>query len=327
MSNVLVTTPWLEAGGPVDERLESAGFQVARRPIDQEDRFSGIEFVIAGTEPFSGEEIARSPSLRLIVRTGVGYDNVDVDAATQHGVAVAVTPGANRNSVAEHVFALMLSCARGIPEAVASVSRKEWRQTSGVELAGATLGVVGLGSIGKTVARAALALGMSVCAFDPFMDKDFATQHGITEVTLEGLLEQSDFVTLHLFLDEQTRHLIDATALSRMKPTAFLINTARGGIIDEVALVEALRQGQLAGAALDVLEVEPLGNDSPLREVPNLIITPHIAGATKGARARSAAMAADHILAFSSGEPIVGLINPEYSSAMGAEGPDEAIEV
>ncbi|GGR88969.1 2-hydroxyacid dehydrogenase [Streptomyces aureoverticillatus] len=322
---VLVTTAYLEPDGEVDRLLREAGFRtVFARPSDRRatERSlaaavgdAGAAGIVAGTDPFTAEVIEASPGLRVIARCGAGYDNVDVAAATRRGVAVTHTPGANRQSVAEHVLGLMVSCARGIPQSVADVRAGGWSQPSGRELAGATLGVVGLGSIGRTVARLGLALGMRVVGHDPHLDPAFLDETGVAALPLEGVLGEADFVTLHLALDASTRHLIDAAALRRMRPGAYLINTARGGIVDEEALADALAEGGLAGAALDVTEREPLPADSRLRAFDNVLVTGHIAGATAEARSRSSLAAARQVVDVLSGRVPEHLVDPGWAAA------------
>ncbi|MFJ4910514.1 phosphoglycerate dehydrogenase [Streptomyces sp. NPDC093249] len=318
-----MTTPYLEPGGPVDRMLREAGLEpVFARRADREaagttlaECVADVEGVVAGTDPFSAEVIEAAPGLKILSRCGVGYDNIDVAAATRHGVAVTVTPGTNRVSVAEHVLALMLNCARRIPQNLAAVRDGGWTQQSGRELHGATLGVVGLGSIGKTVARAALALGIRVVAHDPWLDEDFLKETGVEARPLDGVLAEADFLTLHISLDETTRHLIDADALRRMKPDAYLINTARGGVVDEEALADAVEAGRLAGAALDVTEQEPLPADSRLRALDSVLVTAHIGAATVEARARSGAMAAQQVIDLLAGRTPAHLVDPGRANA------------
>ncbi|MFJ2770915.1 phosphoglycerate dehydrogenase [Streptomyces sp. NPDC087300] len=318
---VLVTTAYLQPGGEVDQLLRDAGCRtVFARPADRHgtdeqslrDAFAraGAVGVVAGTDPFTSEVLGASPGLRVVGRCGAGYDNVDVAAAARLGIAVTHSPGANRIAVAEHVLGLLVGCARGIPQSVADVRAGGWSQPSGRELAGATLGVVGLGSIGRTVARLGLAIGMRVVGHDPFPDEAFLAETGVTALPLEEVLGEADFVTLHLALDTSTRHLIDAAALRRMRPGAYLINTARGGIVDEQALADALAEGRLAGAALDVTEQEPLPSDSPLRAFDNVLVTGHIAGATAEARSRSSLMAARQVLDVIAGRTPEHLVDP-----------------
>ncbi|WP_329020257.1 phosphoglycerate dehydrogenase [Streptomyces sp. NBC_00690] len=319
---VLVTTPYLEPGGAVDRILRDAGLEtVFARRVDREaagttlaECVADVAGVVAGTDSFSAEVIEAAPGLRILSRCGVGYDNIDVMAATRHGVAVTITPGTNRVSVAEHVLALMLNCARRIPQNLAAVRGGGWTQESGRELHGTTLGVVGLGSIGKTVARAALALGMRVVAHDPWLDEDFLKETGVQARSLDDVLAEADFLTLHISLDETTRHLIDAVALRRMKPDAYLINTARGGVVDEDALADAIEAGRLAGAALDVAEQEPLPANSRLRALDSVMVTAHIGAATVEARARSGAMAARQVIELLAGRTPEHLVNPDCAS-------------
>ncbi|MFD9903192.1 NAD(P)-dependent oxidoreductase [Streptomyces sp. NPDC059063] len=322
---VLVTTAYLEPGDEVDQLLRAAGLRTVfaraadRRAAGRSLRAAVADAeaagIVAGTDPFTAEVIGASPGLRVIGRCGAGYDNVDVAAATGHGVAVTHTPGVNRQSVAEYVLGLLVSCARGIPRSVTDVREGGWSQPSGRELAGATLGVVGLGAIGRTVARLGLALGMRVVGHDPLPDPAFLEETGVAALSLEGVLREADFVTLHLGLDASTRHLIDGAALRRMRPGAYLINTARGGVVDEEALADALAAGHLAGAALDVTEHEPLPPDSRLRAFDNVLVTGHIAGATAEARSRSGLLAAQQVVDVLSGQPPAHLVNPDGAAA------------
>ena len=229
--------------------------------------------------------LEKAPKLRVVGRAGVGVDNVDMEAATHRGVLVMNTPGGNSVSVAEHTLALMLALARSVPQANASIHAGKWEKSafSGTELRGKTLGLVGLGRVGGEVARRARALEMKVLAYDPYVTPAAAREADAELVPLEELLRQSDFISLHTSLSPSTEKIINAAAIAQMKRGARLINCARGELIDEAALAEALRSGQLAGAALDTFAVEPPAN-SPLTEMPNVIATPHIAGSTREAQ-------------------------------------------
>ncbi|ALG12519.1 phosphoglycerate dehydrogenase [Kibdelosporangium phytohabitans] len=312
---VLVTAAYLAPGDGVDRLLGDAGYEAvfatpARREasgLRLRDVVADVDGIVAGTDAFTAEVLGAAPKLKVIGRCGAGYDNIDVDAATRNGVAVTFTPGANRRSVAEHVLALMLNCARGIPQNIASIHAGGWEQRSGRELEGATLGVIGLGSIGKTVARLGLALGMRVIAFD----REPVHENGVAVLSFDEVLRQSDFLSLHIFLSPATRHLIDATALRMMKPASYLINTARGEVVDEDALADALAKGELAGAALDVLREEPLPATSKLRELDNVIVTAHIAAATVEARSRSSLMATQQVIDVLDGRTPKNLVNHE----------------
>lgn len=313
-----ITTSYLEPGDEIHRRLDSAGFAVSyARPQDREasgqslaEALAGVHGVIAGNDAFDAGVIGAVPDLRIIARTGVGYDNVDVEAASRHGVIVCTTPGANQQSVAELTLALMMCCARGIIPAATEVQAGGWTQRTGLELAGATLGVLGLGSIGKEVALLAKALGMQILAHDTNLDHDFITGAGIQQRSLPELLAESDVLTVHLALTPQTQHLIGAAALAQMKPGSFLINTSRGGVIDQQALADALHSGHLGGAGLDVLEEEPPGPGNALLQAPNLVITPHIGGATHQARGRSSLLAADQVIDHLQDRPVAHPVRP-----------------
>lgn len=313
---VVITTNYLEPDGEIRRVLESAGCTVTfSRPQDREgdddhlrSALRDAHAVIAGTEPFPADLIDCAPDLGIIARTGVGYDNVDLRAATRRGITVCATPGANRQSVAELTVGLLIDSARGIETSAYSVRSGSWAQTNGRELAGSTLGLIGLGSIGQSVATMARGIGMRLLAYDMAPDDAFMTDHDIEPCSLESLLRRSDFVSIHVALTPSSRGMIDRAALAQMKRGAFLVNTARGGIVDETALADALRSGHLGGAALDVLEKEPLAEDHPLRDAPNVTITPHIAGATTEARVRSSQMAASQVIDFLEGRPVAHVV-------------------
>ena len=221
--------------------------------------------------------------LRVVGRAGVGVDNVDVEAATRRGVIVMNTPGGNTISTAEHAFSLLLSVARKIPQAHANLQSGKWdrKQFEGAELYNKTLGIIGMGRIGSELSRRAIAFGMRVLAYDPYLSSSRARSLQVELLEeLDELLPLADFLTLHTPLTPETRHLLNAERLAKAKRGVRLINCARGGLIDETALLESLGKGQVAGAALDVFETEPLPADSPLRGIPNLILTPHLGAST-----------------------------------------------
>jgi D-3-phosphoglycerate dehydrogenase / 2-oxoglutarate reductase len=221
--------------------------------------------------------------LRVIGRAGVGVDNVDVETATRRGIVVLNAPGGNTVSTAEHAFSLLLSVARKIPQADSNVRAKNWdkKNFEGVELYNKTLGVIGMGRIGSELSRRAIAFGMRVVAYDPYLSVTRARSLQVELVDeLDDLLASADFISLHTPLTAETRHVLDAARLQKTKRGVRIINCARGGLIDETALVQALQDGHIAGAALDVFEVEPLPSDSPLRDAPNLVLTPHLGAST-----------------------------------------------
>ncbi len=315
---IFISTIFLHPGCAVDQRLRAEGWETIYKPLlgprsedELIDLLRGIDGVIVAGDPFTARVLEASPQLKVISRTGVGYDAIDVKAATARGIIVCNTPGVNRHAVAEWTFALMLSCARRLKENQSEVRSGGWIRHEGMDLAGKTLGIVGLGTIGKEVAQRAEAFEMRILACDVVRDVQFAEAHRVVFVPLEELLRESDFVSLHTFLNDKTRHLINDERLALMKPTAFLINTARGGIVDTEALCRALSGKKIAGAALDVFEGEPLRADSPLRAMENVTLSPHVGGVTADARRLSGANAAENLICALKGERPPGIVNPE----------------
>jgi D-3-phosphoglycerate dehydrogenase len=241
--------------------------------------------IVRSATKVTADLLDKAPKLRAVGRAGVGVDNIDLPAATKRGVLVMSTPGGNAVSVAEHTFALMLSLARQVPRLDKAIHEGRWEKSSagGTEVRGKTLGLIGLGRIGSEVAIRAEAFDMRVLAYDPFISEAAARQVSVELVPLEQLLAESDFVSLHTALSPETRNLIDAVAIEKMKKGARLINAARGELVDEAALATALKSGRLGGAALDVFAEEPPKN-SPLMGLPNVIATPHVAGSTTEAQ-------------------------------------------
>ncbi len=230
--------------------------------------------------------LEKAPNLRVVGRAGVGVDNIDLEAATERGIPVMNAPAGNTVSAAELAFALLLATARKVAAADRSVRAGEWdrKRFAGTELRGKTLGLVGAGRIGGEVARRARAFGMTVVAHDPYLGEDRAEELGIEPLELEEVLERADVVSLHVPLTDTTRGMIGEGELGAMKETAFLVNAARGGVVEEDALARALHSGEIAGAAVDVFENEPLEEDSPLRSAPNLVLTPHLGASTSEAQ-------------------------------------------
>ncbi|MFB3093956.1 MAG: phosphoglycerate dehydrogenase, partial [Dehalococcoidia bacterium] len=256
------------------------------------------------------EVIEAAGKLQVIGRAGIGVDNIDVQAATEKGVVVVNAPTGNIISAAEHTIALILTLARHIPEANASLKGGRWERKRflGLEVRGKTLGIIGLGQVGSEVARKARGLEMRVVAHDPFVPDERARSLGVELISLEELLRQSDFLTIHTTLTEGTRHLLGEDELRQMKPTARIINTARGGIVDEGALDAALKDGRLAGVALDVFETEPL-TSHPLFENEKAVVTPHLGASTAEAQERVAVDVAEQIIAVLKGEPAQYAVN------------------
>ena len=260
---------------------------------------------------------AAGPQLRVVSNYAVGFDNVDVPACTRRGIPVGNTPGALTETTADLAWALLMASARRVVEGADYVRAGKWRTWGpmlllGPDVHGASLGIVGLGRIGQAVARRAAGFGMQVLySSRTRASGDVEAALGASFVPLDELLARSDFVSLHVSLSAETRHLIDAAALARMRPTAILINTARGPVVDTDALVDALRRGVIAGAALDVTDPEPLPVSHPLVGLPNCLVVPHIASATRATRARMATMAAANVLAGLRGERLPTPVNPE----------------
>jgi D-3-phosphoglycerate dehydrogenase len=265
-------------------------------------RLNGVDAYIAGVDYITADIISRAPaSLKVISRYGAGVDRVDLDACRAHGIIVTNTPGANATAVCELAFGLMLCAARNLPALHFAVERGEWPRSDGMELAGKTLGIIGLGAIGKKLALRAKAFEMQVQAYDPYLDRAFAEFHGIQTISLEKLLESSDVVSLHVPLTEETRHLISAERIADMKDGAIVINTSRGGLIDEDACARAIRSGKLRGLGLDAFEQEPL-KDSPLKGLARVVFSPHTGAHTAEAVANMGLMAADNAIKVLKGE-------------------------
>ena len=254
--------------------------------------------------------IAAADNLKVIGRAGIGVDNVDIPAATKKGIIVMNTPFGNSITTAEHAISLMLSLARQIPEADASTRAGKWEKNRfmGVEVTNKILGIIGAGNIGSIVADRAQGLRMKVLAFDPFLTTDRAVQIGVEKVELDELLTRADFITLHTPLTEQTRNILSASAIARTKPGVRIINCARGGLVDEQALHDALKSGHVAGAALDVFLEEPATN-SPLFELPNVIATPHLGASTTEAQENVALQVAEQISAYLQTGEITNALN------------------
>ena len=288
----------MEAGFDVDIETSITGPELVERVKD----FDAI--VVRSRTKVTREVIEASGRLRAVARAGVGLDNVDLEAAKERGVEVLNSPEAPSNAVAELVLGLMLSLARRIPLGDASMKRGEWikRRLTGFELEGKTLGIVGFGRIGYNLARKAKAMGMRVVT-DASIEKlmRFVEETGAESVPMEDLLKESDFVSIHVPLRPQTRHMIGARELETMKDGAYLINTARGGVVDEDALREPLVRGKLAGAALDVFEIEP-PEDTSLTGLENLIALPHIGAATVEAQAANSTIVAEKLIKLFTGD-------------------------
>jgi D-3-phosphoglycerate dehydrogenase len=307
--------------GPI---LRGAGYTIEYPPRDQIEtelqmseeellsQLPGCVASLAGSEPYTRAVIAKAApaGLKVIARAGVGYDAIDLQAATEHGVAVCFAPGTNQEAVAEHAFALMLSLIRNVPRQDAAIRRGEWPRKAVGFARTTTLGIVGLGRIGKAVAERANAFGFKVLAAEIAPDLGFVEAHRVALVSFEELLKRSDVVSLHVPKTAQTRNMIRRETLGLMKPTAFVINTSRGGVVNEADLYEALKAGRLAGAGLDVFEKEPPGSN-PLFTLDNVILTAHTAGVDRKSREDMARVPAQAIVKLLAGEwPADWVVNP-----------------
>jgi D-3-phosphoglycerate dehydrogenase len=299
----------------VTETIHQAGWDLLRSETDAvawggskaeplEEALRGAQGAVVRVARFPADVICGAKDLKVIAKHGVGYDNIDVKAATACGVVVTFTPAANSQSVAEHALALMFAVARRIGDFSRDMALRNLQSQKlyqGIELTGKTLGVIGVGGAGGRLARmAGHGIGMRIIGFDPYKDP---WPEGIEKMgRLNDLLAQADFVSIHVPLTPETKNLIGAAALAKMKPTAILVNTARGGIVDEAVLGEAIRQGRIGGAALDVVVEEPVKADHPLAGLRNVLLTSHVAGITEEAMIAMATTAAEDVLRVLRGE-------------------------
>lgn len=300
----------LSAAGCVMRNAPKRG---ARSPDELLALCADADGAIVSTDPFTAEVLRNSPGLQVIARVGVGIDSIDVNAATELGVAVATTPGANESTVADHAVAMMLALLRRIPANDAEVRRGEWNRT-GVHtprlLTGATVGLVGYGNIGRGVAQRLAGFDVELLVADPAM----VGSESPRAVALNELLSRADIVSLHCPLMPSTRHLIDEDALRLMRPHAILVNTSRGEVVDEGALCRALRDGVIAGAALDVFEIEP-PNGSPIMHLPNVVVSPHVGGISTTSLAEMTRRATASVIDVFAGRVPDGLANPGWCNA------------
>ncbi|MGB8699309.1 MAG: phosphoglycerate dehydrogenase [Thermosynechococcaceae cyanobacterium] len=312
MPKVLVSDPIDQAGLQLLEQVAQVDVRTDLSPEDLIQTIPDYDALMirSGTR-VTKDVIEAGAKLKIIGRAGVGVDNVDVPAATRKGIVVVNSPEGNTIAAAEHTLALLMALSRHIPNANQSVKVGKWerKKFTGVELYKKTLGIVGLGKIGSHVATVARAMGMKLLAFDPYLSNERAEQIGCRLVELDFLFRESDYITLHLPKTPETQHLINAETLAKMKPTARIVNCARGGIVDEVAIAEALKAGVIAGAALDVFENEPLG-DSPLCQLEaDLILTPHLGASTEEAQTNVAIDVAEQIRDVLLGLPARSAVN------------------
>jgi phosphoglycerate dehydrogenase-like enzyme len=314
-ATILVTWPDFEPDGPLTgRRLTAAGHRLrvapkrTRRTRDEMvELVDGVHAAIVSTDPFDAVVLESASRLRVIARVGVGTDSIDLEAAARNHVAVCTTPGANTASTADHTVALMLAALRRVPQHDRAIRDGGWERTgaaTGWELGGATVGLVGYGAIGRQVRRRLSGFGVHVLVCDPFLGHT----PGVERVSLEQLLADSDVVSLHLPLTESTRGLLDRRRLALLRPHAVLVNTARGALVDEEALADALERGGLRAAALDVLALEPPGQ-TRLSALDNVVLTPHVAGLSEPSVREMTRRATDDVLAVLSGSEPAGRVS------------------
>lgn len=307
------------------ELLRAApGLDVDERPGVKPDELDQIigdydALIVRSKTQVTADLISKATRLRVVGRAGTGVDNIDVGAATRRGVVVMNAAAGNTVTTAEHTFAMLMALARRIPQATASTKSGRWEKNRflGVELRGKTLGVIGLGRIGSTVADRARAFGMVALAYDPYFTPSAVHEPGIEMVSLDELFERADFITLHTPLTDGTRQMINASSIEKMKQGVRIINCARGGLIDEQALAEAVRSGKVAGAAIDVFDQEPAPADNPLLALDDVIVTPHLGASTQEAQLGVATMIAEQVLDYLVDGTVRGAVNaPSVSAEM-----------
>jgi D-3-phosphoglycerate dehydrogenase len=300
----------------------AAGVSVDEQPSIGEEEIGKIihnydGLIVRSKTKVTAALMSRGTRLRVVGRAGTGVDNIDVGAATRRGIVVMNAAAGNTVTTAEHTLAMLMSLARQIPQAAASTKAGRWEKNRflGIELMGKTLGIIGLGRIGSAVAERARSFGMDIVAYDPYFTREAAREIGIDMVPLDELLSRSDFITLHTPLTDDTRRIIDRAAIEKMKPGVRIINCARGGLVDEQALAEAIVSGKVAGAALDVFEKEPVQPDNPLLGLEQVIATPHLGASTQEAQLGVATMIAEQVLDYLRDGTVRGAVNMPAVSA------------
>jgi D-3-phosphoglycerate dehydrogenase len=318
MARILVTEKIADSGL---DRLRAAGhdvdLQLDLTPESLLEAVAGAEaLIIRSATTVTADVLAAGRDLVVVGRAGIGLDNVDVDAATAQGVMVVNAPQSNILTTAEHTMAMLLAQARNIPQAHAALVAGRWERSrwEGVELADKVLGIVGLGRIGKLVAQRALAFGMRVVAHDPFVAPDRAKQINVDLLDLDELVQVADFLTLHVVKTPETLNMIDADLLAKAKPNLRIVNVSRGGVIDEAALAEAIREGRIAGAAIDVFAREPT-TESPLFELPQVVVTPHLGASTAEAQDKAGDTIAEQVGLALAGEFVPFAVNVAAAEA------------
>lgn len=314
---ILVTPTSMQPGKDSDALKRLSGycnnlvFNPTGKPLEGEiliGLLKDCDGYLAGLDSVTKEVLESCPKLKAVSRYGAGYDRVDTAAARTLGISVSNTPGANAQAVAELTFGMLLSLARNIPHLHEETRNGKWSRSTGTELFGKTIGILGLGAIGKRLAKCCEGFDMKILAYDPYIQQDYCSKNGILPVSLDILLRESDFITLHLPLNDTTYHMIDAEAIEKMKPSAILVNASRGGIIDEAAAYRALTNQKLGGLGLDAFEKEP-PEVSPLFQLSNVIVTPHAGAHTREATQAMGNMAVENLIQMLEGDACEYIVN------------------
>lgn len=307
---LLTTTSFQDTPGPHHDLLESQGFSVVRErgplPESRMLELAGeFDAFLCGDDAITQAVIEKSlPRLKVISKYGIGLDKIDVAFASSQKIPVLNTPGVNHTTVAEHTFGLLICIAKRLIDVCGAARQGEWKRVTGHEIMGRTMGIIGLGRIGKEVATRAKAFGMPVIAFDPYWDESFAAQHGISRCgTMAEVLKSADVISLHCFLDENTRNMINAQSLSEMRQGAIVLNCARGELVNTADMVAALNSGQIGGYGTDVLDEEPPPSNHPLLTAKNCVVSSHIGSRTYESVVRQALRATHNLLNFMKGDP------------------------
>jgi len=316
MQILITSTTYQDTSGKHHQLLEESGHEIlrVRGPLSEEQMMQlvtcdlqghgGVDGILHGNDQITRQVIENGlPQLKCLSKYGVGLDTIDVVAAVEHNIPVLNTPGVNHTSMAEHVIGLMITMAKDLYPHIKLVKAGQWQRIMGIELAGKTIGILGLGNTGKAVAKRAAAFEMNVLGYDLFWDEPFIEQHGIIKAkSVEDVFQQADVLSLHVHLTQDNRHFLNKQYLDMMKDGAILINCSRGGLIDEADVAQACISGKLAGYAADVLEHEPIQTPHPFQEISNILLTPHIAARTYESARRQALMATENLLRSLRGE-------------------------
>jgi D-3-phosphoglycerate dehydrogenase / 2-oxoglutarate reductase len=318
MKILLTTTSFQETPGEHHDLLKNTGWEIirARGPLNEADTLNLVgdaEGYICGDDAITRKVLEKArPKLKVISKYGIGVDKIDVKSATEFGIPVLFTPGVNHTTVAEHTFLLLLALEKNFLYGVDGTRKGEWKRKTGRELLEKTIGIVGLGRIGKEVAIRARAFGMTPIGFDIYWDEKFAKEHGVKRaVTLDELFAVSDYISLHTSLTPETRGMINDKSFARMKKGVLILNCARSEIVNTADMVAALQSGQVGGYGTDVLDKEPPPPDHPLLKLPNVVVTPHIASRTYESVVRQATTAVKNLILAMNGEKPIAQVNPE----------------